>query len=85
MSEVEKLSQDYHDYLDEDGMIHADPRLMLGEANKPDEITKGDIMKVWFRWWWCNEVPHTFDRMIAPAFCFGLIPVLKKLYKNRIK
>ena len=36
MSEVEKLSQDYHDYLDEDGMIHADPRLMLGEANKPD-------------------------------------------------
>ncbi len=84
MSEVEKLSQDYHDYLDEDGMIHADPRLMLGEANKPDEITKGDIMKVWFRWWWCNEVPHTFDRMIAPSLCFGLMPVLKKLYKNPV-
>ena len=84
MSEVEKLSQDYHDYLDEDGMIQADPRLMLGEANKPDEITKGDIMKVWFRWWWCNEVPHTFDRMIAPSLCFGLMPVLKKLYKNPI-
>ena len=84
MSEVEKLSQDYHDYLDEDGMIQADPRLMLGEANKPDEITKGDIMKVWFRWWWCNEVPHTFDRMIAPSLCFGLMPVLKKLYKNPV-
>lgn len=84
MSEVEKLSQDYHDYLDEDGMIHADPRLMLGEANKPDEITKGDVMKVWFRWWWCNEVPHTFDRMIAPSLCFGLMPVLKKLYKNPV-
>lgn len=84
MSEVEKLSQDYHDYLDEDGMIHADPRLMLGEANRPDEITKGDVMKVWFRWWWCNEVPHTFDRMIAPSLCFGLMPVLKKLYKNPV-
>ena len=84
MSEVEKLSQDYHDYLDEDGMIHADPRLMLGEANKPDEITKGDVMKVWFRRWWCNEVPHTFDRMIAPSLCFGLMPALKKLYKNPV-
>ncbi|MCF2622365.1 PTS system mannose/fructose/sorbose family transporter subunit IID [Collinsella tanakaei] len=85
MSEaVEKLSQDINDYLDEDGMIHADPRLMLGEANKPDEITNKDILKTWFRFWWANEVPHTFDRMIAPAFCFGLIPVLKKLYKNKV-
>lgn len=85
MSEaVEKLSQDINDYLDEDGMIHADPRLMLGEANKPEEITNKDILKTWFRFWWANEVPHTFDRMIAPAFCFGLIPVLKKLYKNKV-
>ena len=81
---TEALSQDYHDYLDEDGMIHADPRLMLGEENKPEEITKKDLMKVWFRWWWCNEVPHSFDRMVAPSLCFGLMPVLKKLYKNPI-
>lgn len=84
MSEVEKLSNDYHDYLDEDGMIQADPRLMLGEENKPDEITNKDLLKTWFRWWWANEVPHTFDRMVAPAFCFGLMPVLKKLYKNPV-
>lgn len=85
MSEaVEKLSTDYHDYLDEDGMIQADPRLMLGEENKPEEITNKDLLKTWFRWWWCNEVPHTFDRMVAPAFCFGLMPVLKKLYKNPV-
>ena len=81
---TEALSQDYHDYLDEDGMIHADPRLMLGEENKPEEITKKDLMKVWFRWWWCNEVPHSFDRMVTPSLCFGLMPVLKKLYKNPI-
>lgn len=84
MSEVEKLSNDYHDYLDEDGMIQADPRLMLGEENKPEEITNKDLLKTWFRWWWANEVPHTFDRMVAPAFCFGLMPVLKKLYKNPV-
>ena len=78
------LSQDYHDYLNEDGQIVADPRLMLGEENKPEEITTKDLMKVWFRWWWANEVPHSFDRMVAPAFTFGLMPILKKLYKNPI-
>ena len=49
------LSQDYHDYLNEDGQIVADPRLMLGEENKPEEITTKDLLKVWFRWWWANE------------------------------
>lgn len=80
----ETLSNDYHDYLDEDGMIHGDPRLMQGEENAPEEITNKDLLKTWFRWWWANEVPHTFDRMVAPAFCFGLMPVLKKLYKNPV-
>ena len=78
------LSQDYHEYLNEDGQIVADPRLMLGEENKPEEITTKDLLKVWFRWWWANEVPHSFDRMVAPSLTFGLMPVLKKLYKNPI-
>ena len=50
---------------------------------QPDKITNKDLMKSWFGWWWANEVPHTFDRMLAPAFCFGLIPTLKKLYKDK--
>ncbi len=78
------LSQDYHDYLDEDGMIVADPRLMLGEENAPEELTSKDVFKTWLRWWWCNEVPHSFDRYVAPALTFGLMPALKKLYKNPI-
>lgn len=49
---------------------------------QPDKITNKDLMKSWFGWWWANEVNHTFDRMLAPAFCFGLIPALKKLYKD---
>lgn len=48
----------------------------------PEPITNKDLMKAWVRWWWANEVPHTFDRMIAPSYLFALMPVLKKLYKN---
>lgn len=79
-----KGTDDYTQYLNDEGMIEADPSLMLGDENKPDEITKHDLLVAWFRWWWANEVPHSFDRMVAPAFCFGLIPVLQKLYKNKV-
>lgn len=54
-----------------------------GTIPEPDKITNRDLMKAWFGWWWANEVNHTFDRMLAPAFCFGLIPILKKLYKTK--
>lgn len=50
--------------------------------NYPEQITNKDLMKSWVRWWWANEVPHTFDRMLAPSFLFGIMPILKKLYKN---
>lgn len=80
----QKNETDFTQYLDEDGQIQAEPSLMLGEENKPEEITNKDLMKAWFRWWWCNEVPHSFDRMVAPAFTFGLIPILRKLYKNPV-
>jgi len=49
---------------------------------QPEKITNRDLMKSWFGWWWANEVPHTFDRMLAPSFLFGLIPSLQKLYKD---
>lgn len=77
-------NNEFEKYLNEDGMIVADPSLMLGEENKPEELTNKDLMKSWFRWWWANEVPHSFDRMVAPAFCFGLMPTLQKLYKNPV-
>ncbi|WP_183539612.1 PTS system mannose/fructose/sorbose family transporter subunit IID [Lactovum miscens] len=70
--------------MDEEGLIHADVSVMTKPENKPDEITNKDLMKSWFRWWWANEVPHTFDRMLAPSFLFGMMPALKKLYKDKI-
>lgn len=81
---AETLSNDYHDYLNDEGVIEGDPRLMLGEENAPEEITKKDLLYAWFRGWWANEVPHSFDRMIAPAFLFGMMPILKKLYHNKV-
>ncbi|WP_338451168.1 PTS system mannose/fructose/sorbose family transporter subunit IID [Niallia oryzisoli] len=55
---------------------------VTNSPNYPDPITNKDLMKSWVRWWWANEVPHTYDRMVAPSFLFGLMPTLRKLYKN---
>ena len=48
----------------------------------PEKITKKDLHGAWFRWWWANEVPHAFDRYIAPSLLLALMPILRKLYKN---
>lgn len=83
MAEV-KLRDDIKQFMDEDGYIQADVSVMTKPENKPDPITSKDLMKSWFRWWWANEVPHTFDRMLAPSFLFGMMPSLRKLYKDKI-
>lgn len=70
-------------YMDEEGNITADTSVMTKPENAPEKITDKDLMKSWFRWWWANEVPHTYDRMLAPSFLFGMMPSLKKLYKDK--
>lgn len=70
-------------YMNEDGEISADVSVMTKPENAPEAITNKDLLKSWFRWWWANEVPHTYDRMLAPSFLFGMIPSLKKLYKDK--
>lgn len=52
------------------------------ETFAPEEITNKDLLKSWARFWYANEIPHTFDRMIAPAFLWGMMPILRKLYKK---
>lgn len=78
------MSEDVKKYMDADGTIEADVSVMTKKENAPDPITDKDLMKSWFRWWWANEVPHTFDRMLAPSFLFGMMPSLKKLYKDKV-
>ncbi|MDF2883011.1 MAG: system mannose/fructose/sorbose family transporter subunit [Clostridiaceae bacterium] len=49
----------------------------------PEKITSKDLTKSWFRWWYANEIPHTYDRMLAPSFFWALTPILRKLYKDK--
>lgn len=49
----------------------------------PEKITNKDLRKSWFRWWYANEIPHSYDRMIAPSLLWALTPILKKLYKDK--
>lgn len=59
---------------------------MSAEKDKnlaPEKITTKDLAKSWFRWWYANEIPHSFDRYIAPSLLWGLMPILRKLYKKQ--
>ena len=48
----------------------------------PEPITKKDVTVAWARWFLANEVPHCFDRYIAPSLLWALMPILRKLYKD---
>lgn len=50
---------------------------------KPEEIKSKDILTAWLRFYFANEIPHSFDRYIAPSLLWALIPALKKLYKDK--
>lgn len=54
----------------------------MSKREAPEKITNKDLLKGWFRWWYANEIPHTYDRMIAPSLLWAITPILKKLYKN---
>lgn len=54
----------------------------MSKREAPEKITNRDLFKSWFRWWYANEIPHTYDRMIAPSLLWAIAPILKKLYKN---
>ena len=49
----------------------------------PEQLTKKDIWIMWLRFYFANEILHTFDRYIAPSLMWCLMPVLKKLYKDK--
>lgn len=45
-------------------------------------ITKKDIVKGWAKYYLSAEVGSGFERLTAPAFSFGMDPVLNKLYHD---
>ena len=45
-------------------------------------LSKKDVIKGWAKYFLCAEVSSGFERLTAPAFCFGMDPVLNKLYHD---
>lgn len=50
---------------------------------QPEEITKRDVAIAWLRFYFADEIPHCFDKYIAPALTWALMPILQKLYKRK--
>ncbi|WAA09118.1 PTS system mannose/fructose/sorbose family transporter subunit IID [Fervidibacillus albus] len=49
---------------------------------QPEEITKRDVTKTYLRWHFANEIPHSFERYLAPSLLWAMRPILRKLYKD---
>lgn len=54
-------------------------RVML----EPEVVTKKDVGLAWLRFYFVNEIPHAFDKYISPSLMWALMPILKKLYKDK--
>lgn len=51
-------------------------------STAPEQLTSKDITRAYVRWHFANEIPHSFERYLAPALLYAMMPVLRKLYKN---
>ncbi|WP_025730443.1 PTS system mannose/fructose/sorbose family transporter subunit IID [Atopobacter phocae] len=56
--------------------------MIKSNAYQPEEITKKDVTKAYLRWHFANEIPHSFERYLAPSLLYAMMPVLRKLYKD---
>lgn len=56
---------------------------IMNKANTaPEEVTKKDVTKAYLRWHFANEIPHSFERYLAPSLLYAMMPILRKLYKD---
>lgn len=44
------------------------------------KLSKKDVLRGWARYYTCAEVSSGFERLTAPAFSFGITPIISKLY-----
>ncbi|EOS61910.1 PTS system, mannose-specific IID component [Firmicutes bacterium M10-2] len=49
---------------------------------QPETLTKKDITRTYVRWHFANEIPHSFEKYVAPSLLYAMMPILKKLYKD---
>lgn len=46
-------------------------------------LTLRDVWRVFYRWWITCEMANSYERMQAVAYCFAMLPVLRKLYPEK--
>ena len=46
-------------------------------------IDKKDLNRAFYRWWIACEMSNSYERLQSVAFCYSMIPVLKKLYTKK--
>ena len=52
------------------------------KTNKNHLLTEADVNKVAWRYIFFSQATQNFERMMGLAYCYVLLPALKKLYKN---
>jgi len=52
------------------------------QTGQPEEITNRDVTMAYLRWHYANEIPHSFERYLAPSLLWAMQPILRKLYKD---
>lgn len=55
---------------------------MSNDKTQTTELTKKDVTKAYLRWHFANEIPHSFERYLAPSLLYGMMPILEKLYSG---
>ena len=50
---------------------------------EPEKITNRDVFWAWIRFYFADEIPHNYTKYIAPSLMWALMPILKKLYKDK--
>ncbi len=54
----------------------------MGKMKENTTITKKDIWRTFWRWWWTCEMSNSYERMQSVAYCYAMMPVLRKLYPD---
>lgn len=55
----------------------------MSEAKMSSKITIKDLWITFWRWWLSCEMSNSYERMQSIAYCFAMIPVLRKLYPDK--
>lgn len=47
------------------------------------KLSKKDVIKSWFNWFMFAQSNYNYERLQATAFAHSMLPIIKKLYKNK--